>query len=406
MFNKRIKGHHVPSNKKPQMSNEQNFEAYLNSKDFDDGLGVIYFHIPFCDNICSFCAMNRTKLDGKIDDYANYLLSQIDKYSKFNYSKHKKIDSVYFGGGTPTILKENHLEQILKAIFKSFNLSSECEISFESTLHNLSDEKINVLQNEGANRLSIGIQTFNDKGRALLNRVHKRDKAIDRLSFIKQKFSGFVCTDIIYNYPDQSVDEIIDDAKILKDLKIDSTSFYSLMFNPGSELSKNIDQDYYDLQKDRLLHNTFIHEMFIDGDYEFLEYTKINRKNKDKYKYIRLSHLGADILPIGKGAGGRVGNYSIFNAGEDMKIVSISTQNDINLKKFASLFQYTKIDLNVVKSYVKQDTFNALMDFFIKCEKSNYLKINDNFLDFSIDGVFWGNTIANEVINLSIKDFE
>lgn len=154
------------------------------------------------------------------------------------------------------------------------------------------------MQDFGVNRLSIDIQTFDDNGRKLLNRVHSKSQAIKKL---------------------QNIKSIIDDTKILKDLEIGSTSFYSLMLFKNSQLSRLVDESYYELDKDKALHHVFIDEI-IKADYEFLELTKINKIGRDNYKYIRLSHKGADILPIGVGAGGRLGNFGIFNMKKDLKI--------------------------------------------------------------------------------------
>lgn len=406
MFKERIKGHRTPNLHQSAKSDFATLADYLNSKRPSKNQAAIYFHVPFCDNICSFCSMNRSKLDGKLDDYANFLVEEIKKYSKFNYVQEMEFDSVYFGGGTPTTLKKTHLQKILRALFKNFNISKQAEISLESTLHNLDLNKLKLLQNEGANRLSIGIQTFSEDGRALLNRVHKKDQAIEKLHEIRSNFTGYLCTDIIYNYPKQTIQEATKDAKILKSLNIDSSSFYSLMFLEGSTLSKSIDTGYYDVGVDHDLHNAFVNEMFDGGEYEFLEYTKITKKGTDEYKYIKLTHSGSDILPIGVGAGGKIAEFSIFNLNKDQKIVTKVAKKDMYFKRFAALFQYDKISIKTINSFVTSETSQKLNDFFKKCEKNGYLSIKDDRLEFSIDGVFWGNTIANEIINIARKDFE
>ena len=243
MFNKRIKGHSVAPSKRPDMVSEDELWEFLESAP-DESEGVIYIHVPFCDNICSFCSMNRTKLEDELDDYTKFLLSEIEKYSATNYLKSKKIGSVYFGGGTPTILKERHLEQVIGTLKSRFNILPECEFSLESTLHNLNLSKLRLLGELGVNRYSIGVQTFSEAGRKLLNRTHSSDGAIKHLSTLREKFEGMLCVDIIYNYPNESVEEVVKDAKLVRELGIDSASFYSLQFLEGSVLSKTISEDY------------------------------------------------------------------------------------------------------------------------------------------------------------------
>ena len=404
MFNKRIKGHSVAPSKRPDMVSEDELWEFLESAP-DENKGVIYIHVPFCDNICSFCSMNRTKLEDELDEYTKFLLSEIEKYSATNYLKSKKIGSVYFGGGTPTILKERHLEQVINALKGSFNILPECEFSLESTLHNLNISKLRLLNELGVNRYSIGVQTFSEAGRKLLNRTHSSDGAIKHLRDLREKFSGMLCVDIIYNYPNESIDEVVRDAKLVRELGIDSASFYSLQFLDGSVLSKTISEDYYDVEVDKSLHHAFLDEILSQGDYEILEYTKVAKKGRDQYKYIRLSHVGADVLPLGKGAGGRLGEFGIYNMSQKMKVMGRMTARQMEFDRFVNLFQYPQISLERVFKFVSQTCANELMDLFKKCEESGYLKIENDSLNFTKDGVFWGNSIANAVMEISKKEF-
>ncbi|WP_462107305.1 radical SAM protein [Campylobacter concisus] len=404
MFNKRIKGHSVAPSKRPDMVSEDELWEFLESAP-DENEGVIYIHVPFCDNICSFCSMNRTKLEDELDEYTKFLLSEIEKYSATNYLKSKKIGSVYFGGGTPTILKERHLEQVINALKGSFNILPECEFSLESTLHNLNISKLRLLNELGVNRYSIGVQTFSEAGRKLLNRTHSSEAAIKHLGDLREKFNGMLCVDIIYNYPNESIDEVVRDAKLVRELGIDSASFYSLQFLDGSVLSKTISEDYYDVEVDKSLHHAFLDEILSQGDYEILEYTKVAKKGRDQYKYIRLSHVGADVLPLGKGAGGRLGEFGIYNMSQKMKVMGRMTARQMEFDRFVNLFQYPQISLERVFEFVSQTCANELVDLFKKCEASGYLKIENNSLNFTKDGVFWGNSIANAVMEISKKEF-
>lgn len=404
MFKQRVKGHHRPSLSKPIMTNQKELESFLNKNPSSDE-GIIYFHIPFCDNICSFCNLNRKKLDGRLDEYSDFLVQNIEYYAKFPYIKNKFFKSIYFGGGTPTTLNLANLEKVLKAINLNFNIAKDAEFSFETTLHNLNKAKINLMQNFGVNRYSIGIQTFSNKGRKLLNRVGDKNQAIEKLSFIKDEFKGFVCADIIYNYPNQSGDEVLEDARILKELNIDSASFYSLQFHEGSAFLKENDPSYYDLKTDFKLHNLFLKSMLEGENYKILEYTKVVRKNRDKYLYITLSHKGVDILPIGYGAGGRLGNYGIFTVNPSMKMISKTSNTQKKYNEFLNLFQYEIINLSKIKSFLDENTFDKVYKFLKECESFKYLKIKDDNLIFSIEGVFWGNTIAEEILNLTKEYF-
>lgn len=402
MFKTRQKGHHIPRLTEPQMVLSDQFEKYLNQKPNDEN-GVLYFHIPFCDNICSFCNLNRVKINDEIQAYTNFLIQSIKYYSKFEYIQNKIFKSIYFGGGTPTILKNVQIEQLFKAINENFRIAKDVEFSSESTLHNLSISKLNLMKSLGVNRYSFGVQTFSDNGRKILNRKGSCESAIKKLENIRENFDGLVCADIIYNYPNQTIYEVKNDAKILKELKIDSVSFYSLQFHKGSKFFKKFNSDYYDLSYDLALHDAFIDEM-LDENYEILEYTKLNRKNRDRYLYIKLSNQGVDILPIGNGAAGRIGKYSIMtDSGKNM--IFKNSQNSIEFSNFAKLFQYPKINLSDISKFLDEEFFKKEMDFFKKCENLGYVEITKDEIIFNKSGIFWGNTIALNVINISKEYF-
>ena len=366
--------------------------------------GVIYVHVPYCDKICSFCNLNRKKLDNDLEDYTNFLVSEFEKYGKTPYMKSKEIKVVFFGGGTPTILKEHQLEKIFKSIHENYNLSDDCEFTLETTLHNLNLNKIKILEKYGVNRLSVGIQSFAEKGRNMLNRTFTKEEAIRRLKELKENFSGMVCTDIIYNYPEETVEEVMEDAKIVADLEIDSTSFYSLMIHEGSKMSKDIKENTfelnYQLETDRKLHHAFLEKLLATGEYEVMEHTKVVRKGKDRYNYIRFTHKGADILPIGVGAGGKIADTDIFRINNEKAFYMLSenTEEENRFKRISGLFQYPEVYFTDLKKYVSEEVFEGLYKLFKNFETKGYMKVYDTHTELTTEGVFWGNNISSVIL--------
>lgn len=366
--------------------------------------GVIYVHVPYCDKICSFCNLNRKKLDNDLEDYTNFLVSEFEKYGKTPYMKSKEIKVVFFGGGTPTILKEHQLEKIFRSIHENYNLSDDCEFTLETTLHNLNINKIKVLEKYRVNRLSVGIQSFAEKGRNMLNRTFTKEEAIKRLKELKENFSGMVCTDIIYNYPEETVEEVMEDAKIVADLEIDSTSFYSLMIHEGSKMSKDIKENTfelnYQLETDRKLHHAFLETLLATGEYEVMEHTKVVRKGKDRYNYIRFTHKGADILPIGVGAGGKIADTDIFRINNEKAFYMLSenTEEENRFKRISGLFQYPEVYFSELKKYVSEEVFEELYKLFKNFEAKGYMKVYDTHTELTTEGIFWGNNISGVVL--------
>ncbi|MGL4733442.1 MAG: radical SAM protein, partial [Fusobacteriaceae bacterium] len=247
MFKERLKSHHdvkniINSKIGRKLATPLALYRLLNSTPLEKD-GGIYIHTPFCDKICSFCNMNRKQIDNDLEEYTEYLIKKMDKLGKKTYIQQKEFSVVFFGGGTPTIFKPHQLKKILTSLRENFLLREGYEFTFETTLHNLTDEKLHILQSFGVNRLSIGIQTFSDRGRKSLNRTYDQATVIRRVKEIKEKFKGLVCIDIIYNYLGETVEEVKEDARILTELNVDSSSFYSLMIHEGSHLSSVLDSE-------------------------------------------------------------------------------------------------------------------------------------------------------------------
>ena len=409
-FTKRFKSHadssglvsnHFRKNKK-MITETELFKLLENPAKEKEG--VIYVHVPYCDKICSFCNLNRKKLDNDLEDYTNFLVSEFEKYGKTPYMKSKEIKVVFFGGGTPTILKEHQLEKIFRSIHENYNLSDDCEFTLETTLHNLNINKIKVLEKYRVNRLSVGIQSFAEKGRNMLNRTFTKEEAIRRLKELKENFSGMVCTDIIYNYPEETVEEVMEDAKIVADLEIDSTSFYSLMIHEGSKMSKDIKENTfelnYQLETDRKLHHAFLEKLLATGEYEVMEHTKVVRKGKDRYNYIRFTHKGADILPIGVGAGGKIADTDIFRINNEKAFYMLSenTEEENRFKRISGLFQYPEVYFTDLKKYVSEEVFEGLYKLFKNFEAKGYMKVYDTHTELTTEGIFWGNNISSVIL--------
>ena len=136
-----------------------------------------------------------------LGQYYTMLEKEFDEAGRTPYVKGRDFDVVYCGGGTPTVFTPAELERILEAFTRNFTLSGRAGWTVETTLHNLSDEKIEMLSNSGVNRLSIGIQTFADRGRKLLGRTGDQEA---RLEQVRHLFSGVLGIDIIYSYPEQT----------------------------------------------------------------------------------------------------------------------------------------------------------------------------------------------------------
>lgn len=400
MFKERYKSHHSssPILEKAVPKEKATREIFIDtlSKEKSEKTKVLYIHVPFCDKICSFCNLNRKQQENDLEDYTNYLLRELEFYSRTNYAKEGTFEAIYFGGGTPTIFKESQLRKILYFIRENFSLHKEYEWTLETTLHNLNDEKIELFNEVGVNRLSIGIQTFSDKGRIFLNRTFDKYTTIERVKKLREKFSGFVCADIIYNYEGESLEEVKEDAKLVKELSFDSASFYSLMIHQGSKLSESLEEDR-SLEKDMELYRVFYEEMESSPEWELLELTKFVKKGRDKYKYISLRNNGHDTLAIGIGAGGNTAGFVSFSMNERMSMFMKEMEIHKKYRKLSGLFQFKNYDFEKIKKHLNEKEFTYFMEILNEFEKEGFGKIEKDIFSLNSLGVFWGNNMSKYI---------
>lgn len=412
MFEIRYKSHHdvkniitklIPN----KMVTPFSFNRVMKQKP-KDSTADIYVHTPYCDTICSFCNMNRKKVDNNLDSYVQYLCKEFEKYKNRKYVQEKTIDTIFFGGGTPTIYSASQLETILSSLKNNFNISKNCEFTFESTLHNLTPEKLCIMEKYGVNRISIGVQTFSDRGRKLLNRTFDQKEVINRLKDIKKSYSGLICIDIIYNYLDETIEEVTKDAEIAIELGIDSISFYSLMIHKGSKISKDLENNKlsfdYHIRRDKELHNKFL-EITLNNGFSLLELTKITN-GKDTYGYIQNINSCKDLIAIGVGAGGRVDNIEYYNMNKLISFYSQDSDFSYKAKKLSGLLQYPKVNLTEIRELTGDDIYPSILGILQECEREDFLEFFENSFKYTVDGIFWGNTIAAAIITKMIEEYK
>lgn len=366
--------------------------------------GGIYVHTPYCDKICSFCNMNRKQINNNLEEYTDFLCKEFKKYGERKFAKEKRISTIFFGGGTPTIYKAHQLEKILSALRENFVLTDDCEFTFETTLHNLTWEKLEIMEKYGVNRISIGIQTFSDRGRIILNRTYEKEFIVKRIKEIRERFKGLICIDIIYNYPGETLEEVAEDAETACMLGVDSVSFYSLMIQEGSQISKDRAEEKiifkYNLERDKELHDKFL-EITLKNGYSILEHTKITN-GKDKYKYIRNVNSFSDLLAIGVGAGGRVEDIEYYNLNKLISFYAQDSDLKYRVKKLSGILQYKEIALEEIKSFAGE-CYEEIFKLLKEYEEKKLLTLTEEKMTYTLDGVFWGNSITASIVEKMIN---
>lgn len=208
-----------------------------------------YIHIPFCNNICSYCDFCKLYYNKKwIDEYLKSLELEI----KSNY-KGEMLNTLYIGGGTPSSLSIQQLKYLFK-IIKILNLNKENEFTFECNIEDITLDKVRLLKENNVNRLSIGVQSFNNKNIKLLNRHHTKEEVFKKIRLLKENGFSNINIDLIYAIPNETLEELEQDLDYFLELEIPHISTYSLIIEENTKLYiehyENVDEELdYEMYK-------------------------------------------------------------------------------------------------------------------------------------------------------------
>jgi len=195
----------------------------------------IYIHIPFCKQKCHYCNFYSTVSLAYRQDYISALTREIKSRQK--YLDHEVVNTIYFGGGTPSMFSSDEISYIINLIDFRFNVASDAEITLEANPDDLDKNKLNDIKNyTSVNRISIGVQSFFDDDLQYLNRVHSSKQAQNSIeNALKLGFDN-ITIDLIYGIPNLSNSKWKENLKIFFDYKIPHLSSYSLTVEPKTAL--------------------------------------------------------------------------------------------------------------------------------------------------------------------------
>ena len=265
----------------------------------------LYVHIPFCKQKCMYCDFPAYQnLQDYYETYVYALVQEMDLWvSEHPESKAKPIDTIYFGGGTPTELSIQQLQMIVDKIKSTFTITDDCHMTIESNPGEVDLQYLTKLVKLGFNRISFGVQTFDDKALTMLHRSHNGEKAKQAIYDAKEAGFTDINIDLIYGLPRQSLEDIKRNLEIVKDLPINHISTYGLQVEVGTYLyhlvqknlisipSESIDESMYDTMMEGLKELGF-------ERYEISNFAKDNSYSRHNLKYWHY----IDYLGFGAGA--------------------------------------------------------------------------------------------------------
>lgn len=233
----------------------------------------IYIHIPFCESICSYCDFCKLFYNKNL---AKAYLKELEKEIKNNY-KGEEISTIYIGGGTPTSLSYEELS-FLFSMLKNIKLANNYEFTIEANVDSLNIDKIKLLKDNKVNRISIGVETFNDNYQKLINRKVSFKTLEDTIELLRDNGINNINLDLMYGFNNESIEVLDKDLEYLLNLNIPHISIYSLIIEDNTILKidnyKRLDDD-----NDQLLYK-YIEEKLEKNNYHHYE---ISNYAKDNY---------------------------------------------------------------------------------------------------------------------------
>ena len=329
----------------------------------------IYIHIPFCTSICSYCDFPKVLYN---KTYINNYLDNLEKEIKKRY-KNETVKSIFIGGGTPTSLSISELKRLFN-IIKIFKLDNNYEFTIESNIESLSIDKIKLLKEHGINRVSLGVQSFNEDILKDLGRKHRKEDIKKIVNLLKNNSINNISIDLIYGV-NNDINIVKEDIDLFLSLDIPHISCYSLIIedntiygiNNREYIDEDIEYKMYNYIEDKLKNNGYNH-------YEVSNYARPGYKSIHNINYWN----NGSYYGFGLGAVSYINNYRITNTknltkylkGEYLKdqiyenkeirisnslILGLRKVSGINIDKFNKEYKINILDLYNIKDLIKEE---------------------------------------------------
>jgi len=274
-------------------------------------MSSIYIHIPFCKQACNYCDFHFSTSMKKKDELVLALAKEIE-LRKLEF-ENEAVESIYFGGGTPSVLRIEDLEFLIAKVFLNFTVSENPEITIEANPDDLSEDFLIALSKTKVNRLSIGVQSFFEADLKMMNRAHNAEEAKKCLA-IATKYFNNISVDLIYGVPGMSNENWTQNIQTVLDFNIPHLSSYALTVEPKTALKKLIQDKKIDQPSDEVAHEHFkiLVEMLEKNGfihYELSNFGKENFFSKNNSSY----WLGTKYIGIGPSAHSYNGNSRSWN---------------------------------------------------------------------------------------------
>jgi oxygen-independent coproporphyrinogen-3 oxidase len=374
----------------------------------------IYIHIPFCKQACHYCDFHFSTSIGKKEAMIAALAKELElRKSEFAY---EVVETIYFGGGTPSVLETEEIELLIDTVYKHYSVSEEPEITLEANPDDLSENKILQLAEGPINRLSIGIQSFFEEDLKLMNRAHSSTDAIASLSLSTRHFDN-ISIDLIYGMPDMTNERWIQNIEKALTFKIPHISSYALTVEPNTALATFIQKGLVKPVDDEVAqeHFNILNEKLGDAGYDCYEISNFGKpgyfsKNNSAY-WLQKKYIG--IGPSAHSFDGNRRGWNINNnpkyiraigIGElPMEVEVLSTKDKYNEYVMTGLRTVWGVSMSKIESEFGLKYREYLMLQAKKYLDKHLLYLDGDTLKTTEKGKFLADGIASDLFMVKLK---
>ena len=373
----------------------------------------LYLHIPFCKQSCHYCNFHFSTSQNNRDEVLTAINKEINqKASGFN----DKISTIYFGGGTPTILTEKELNTIIENILKKFDVENNIEITVEANPDDLTKSKLSALSNSVVNRLSIGVQSFIDKELKSMNRAHDSKKAIKSIEMARKYFEN-ISIDILYGLPESSLESCNYNLDFIQKFDLNHISAYALTIEPKTALQTFLKKSIIEMPDEQLVYDQFklINERLTNGG--FINYEVCSFAKKDFFSQNNSAYwLRKKYIGIGPSAHSFDGNFRSWNISNNKKYIDHINQGRSYYKKekLTKIDHYNEyimtglrtiwgVSTEHIESNFNKNFKNYFLDKIQKHIDQKNIKIKDNIYLTTNSGRFLADGIASDLFLVNLK---
>ena len=370
----------------------------------------IYIHIPFCKQRCSYCAFYSSTLYNIKEEYVNALCNELRMRKE--YLKGETVETIYLGGGTPSTLTISQLKRICDTVYSTYPVSDTPEVTIECNPDDLTIEFLKQLKTQPFNRISMGIQSFNDVQLKRLGRRHNAEKACSAVKHARTAGYENISIDLMFALPGSTKEEWMHDLETAIALKPDHLSAYNLMYEEGTPLYNSLQRgDFKEVGEEENVEQfqMLINSMKAAGyrHYEISNFAKPGRESRHNSSYWN------DTPYIGCGAaahsyGGTSREWNIADIKEYIKGINSGKRN-FEVEHLSEEERYNDTILTRLRTadgiplaWMKKKFSNKLNTYMLRAAEKEVAKCNlkekDGYLSLTEKGIFISDAVIRELI--------